>query len=97
MSDMHLDIRQFIASDRDELQRIRALAFAPVFSSFRNIVGPEIAEVALASAEAEQAQLLTKICAPDSREQVLSRCSTGKSWGLSLSRWTKRPGLARSA
>lgn len=70
MNDMHLDIRAFTAADLDELQHIRALAFAPVFSSLRDIVGPEIADVALASAEQEQEQLLANLCAPDAPEQV---------------------------
>ncbi len=70
MNDTDLDIRAFTTSDLDELQHIRALAFAPVFSSFRDIVGPQIADVALASAEEEQEQLLAGLCAPGAPEQV---------------------------
>ena len=70
MNDMHLDIRAFTASDLDHLQHIRALAFAPVSSALRDIVGPEIADVALASAEQEQAGLLANLCAPGVPEQV---------------------------
>ncbi len=67
---MSVDIRPFRSSDLDELQQIRELAFAPVFRSFRAIVGQDIAAVALASAEAEQAQLLAGMCAAGSSEQV---------------------------
>lgn len=53
------------------LQAIRAAAFAPVFASFRAIVGPYIAAVALAHAEADQARLLDDICAEGSGHHVL--------------------------
>ncbi|WP_108881682.1 GNAT family N-acetyltransferase [Anderseniella sp. Alg231-50] len=79
---MHIDIRPFTPSDLDELQHIRELAFAPVFSSFRNLVGPKIAGVALASAEAEQAELLAGMCAPDSPEQVFVAVLDGKIVGF---------------
>jgi ribosomal protein S18 acetylase RimI-like enzyme len=49
----NLHIRPFEAADLDTLQRVRALAFAPVFRSFRQIVGAPIAE---------QAALLARTC-----------------------------------
>lgn len=81
---MHVDIRPFRPSDLDELQQIRELAFTPVFSSFRTIVGPEIAAVALAAAEAEQAQLLAGLCASDSPEQVFVAVLGGQIVGFAV-------------
>ncbi len=59
-------IRAYAPSDLPILQAIRAAAFAPVFASFRAIVGPEIAAPGLATSETEQAHLLDAIAKPDS-------------------------------
>ena len=59
-------IRAYAPSDLSSLQAIRAAAFAPVFASFRSIVGPDIAALGLATAEQEQADLLATIAKPDS-------------------------------
>ncbi len=59
-------IRAFAPSDLQALHAIRTAAFAPVFASFRAIVGPEIAALGLSSAEQEQADLLEAIAKPDS-------------------------------
>jgi ribosomal protein S18 acetylase RimI-like enzyme len=64
-------IRPFEPVDLPVLQRIREAAFAPVFQSFRDIVGAEIAAHAFAAADAEQAKLLADICANESPHQVL--------------------------
>jgi hypothetical protein len=64
------DIRPFQAADLEALQRIRALAFAPVFQSFRQMVGEPIAALAFSRADAEQAELLTSLCDPKSPAQV---------------------------
>ena len=53
-------IRPFQQADLPTLQKIREAAFAPVFASFRKLVGEEIAQVAFAAAEEEQAALLDK-------------------------------------
>ena len=68
-ADFHL--RPFEPEDLPALQQIRAAAFAPVFRSFRDLVGPDIAGIALAQSEAEQARLLDECCAPGSRHLVL--------------------------
>ena len=39
---MHLAIRNVGDGDLDELKRLMLLAFAPIFSSFEQILGPEI-------------------------------------------------------
>lgn len=63
-------IRPFGPSDLDDLQRIRASAFAPVFQSFRDIVGPAIAKFAFSSADEEQAALLADLCKSESPQEV---------------------------
>ena len=70
MTETSAHIRPFEARDLDELQHIRALAFEPVFQSFREIVGPSISRIAFAAAEDEQAQLLADICQPDAAQQL---------------------------
>jgi GNAT superfamily N-acetyltransferase len=66
-----LIIRPFEPGDLPALQRIREAAFEPVFRSFRAIVGEEIAALAFAQADAEQAKLLDGICGADSGHHVL--------------------------
>jgi len=63
-------MRAYHPSDLPALQSIRAAAFAPVFQSFRSIVGPDIASIAFNNADAEQAHHLHAICAPDSTYHV---------------------------
>ena len=63
-------IRDFRSGDLPRLHEIREAAFEPVFRSFRSIVGEEIARVALAAAEREQAELLDRICKAGSAHEV---------------------------
>jgi ribosomal protein S18 acetylase RimI-like enzyme len=63
-------IRAYAPSDLSALHAIRAAAFAPVFASFRAIVGPEIAALGLATVEQEQADLLDAIATPDSGHAI---------------------------
>lgn len=63
-------IRPFEPDDLPALQRIRRAAFEPVFRSFREIVGAEIAAIAFTHADAEQARLLDDICAARSGHHV---------------------------
>jgi ribosomal protein S18 acetylase RimI-like enzyme len=65
-----LNLRPFEPGDLAALHAVRAAAFAPVFASFRAIVGEEIAALALAGAEAEQAAHLDGICADGSGQNV---------------------------
>lgn len=51
-------IRPNRADDIEILQQIRSLAFKRVFRSLRRLLSDEIADVVLATAEAEQAKLL---------------------------------------
>lgn len=58
-----LSIRSFAPDDLPILQEVRRAAFEPVFRSFREIVGPTIAVLALDQADAEQAKHLEDLCA----------------------------------
>ena len=62
--------RAFAPDDLPRLHAIRDAAFKPVFQSFRDLLGEEIAGVALASVEREQAELLDKIAAADSADEL---------------------------
>jgi GNAT superfamily N-acetyltransferase len=75
-------LRPFEPSDLAALQRIRKAAFAPVFQSFRDIVGPTIAAVTFARADAEQAALLDDVCAAGSAHQVLVAEAGGVTLGF---------------
>lgn len=66
-----VQIRRFESGDLPALQEIRRAAFAPVFLSFREMVGDEIAAIAFASADEEQAGLLDQICAAGSGHEIL--------------------------
>lgn len=64
-------LRAFDEADLPALHRVREAAFAPVFASFRSIVGAEIAAIAFARAEVDQGTHLDEICANGSGHQVL--------------------------
>ncbi len=64
-------VRGFEPADLPALQHIRRAAFEPVFRSFRETVGAEMAAIAFAHADAEQAQLLDGICTAGSGHHVL--------------------------
>lgn len=68
---LSLSFRPFQPGDLAELQRIRAAAFGPVFASFRQLVGADIAGVALRDAEAEQEALLDRIAAPGAADRIV--------------------------
>ena len=64
------DIRTFAGDDLAKLHEIREAAFKTVFQSFRELLGQEIAPIALADAEREQAQHLDQICKKGADHQV---------------------------
>lgn len=65
-----MQIRPYTPADLPALHAIRTAAFAPVFASFRNIVGADIAALGLTTAEQEQADLLDAIATPDSGHTI---------------------------
>jgi hypothetical protein len=66
----NLVIRPSAAADLPALQQIRQAAFAPIFRSFRQIVGDEIFAIALAQMDNEQARLLDGLCRAGSEHEV---------------------------
>ena len=70
MSDPEIAIREFSSGDLETLQCIRRQAFEPIFRSFRETVGPEIAATAFAAADGEQAQLLEKLSEETSTQEM---------------------------
>jgi GNAT superfamily N-acetyltransferase len=64
MSD-DLTFRPFAPDDLPAMQQVRKAAYAPVFQSFRDIVGPKIAAIAFARADEEHAEYLEGLCKPE--------------------------------
>lgn len=75
-------IRPYAAADLPSLHAIRTAAFAPVFASFRNIVGLDIAQLGLATAEQEQSDLLDAIAKPDSGHTIAVAAINGAPAGF---------------
>lgn len=71
MKNHTLDIRTAKTSELSTLDAIRSRAFAPVFASFRALLGEELDAIVHASAEREQAALLASMFEPGSPWTVL--------------------------
>jgi ribosomal protein S18 acetylase RimI-like enzyme len=67
---MQLDFVPATIDQLPRLQEIRAAAFAPVFASFRSLLGDAIYDVAQAHEDAGQAALLASLLLPDSGSEV---------------------------
>ena len=89
-------IRAFESPDLPALQAIRKAAFEPVFKSFREIVGEDIARIAFAHADAEQAKLLDGICQAQSGINSSSSRSARRSWASWRSRSTPPSAAGKS-
>jgi ribosomal protein S18 acetylase RimI-like enzyme len=61
-----LSIRRARDSDAAHLQDVRRAAFAPVFASFRALLGEEISQVTQIRDDQEQAEYLNSLFEPDS-------------------------------
>ncbi len=70
MSGSAIRIRAARTKDACRLQAIRAAAFAPVFVSFRSILGDEIYRLAQEQEDESQGGLLTSMLAPDSNWEL---------------------------
>lgn len=66
MSDLAFKIRPVRTEDAARLQAIGRAAFAPVFASFRAILGDELYELAQARQEAGQRDFLASMLTPES-------------------------------
>lgn len=74
--------RGFAPRDLPRLHEVREAAFEPVFSSFRKVVGSEVAERALCHLEDEQAEVLNRICKKDSSDELFVVVAGGEIVGF---------------
>lgn len=84
---MQFEIRAFLPEDLEQLHQIREAAFAPVFQSFRALVGEEIAPIAFAHAEKEQADYLNTLCEPGEHHRVYVALAKGALCGFVAVKW----------
>jgi ribosomal protein S18 acetylase RimI-like enzyme len=70
-------IRAANAGDATRLEEVRRVAFAPVFASFRSILGEDIYNLAQAREEEAQAGYLTSLLAPGSEWEVYAAEQAG--------------------
>jgi GNAT superfamily N-acetyltransferase len=75
-------MRKFETSDRARMDEIRVAAFAPVFASFRSLLGDEVYEAAQAREDAAQGALLDALLAPGSVWEVYCAESQGRVVGF---------------
>lgn len=65
-----INFRKSIKSDLPVLEEIRQKAFAPVFASFRKILGDQIYSLAQESEDNQQGQLLSDMFLPETAWQI---------------------------
>ena len=70
MPEIELVIRPLRTEDAPLLERVREAAFAPVFASFRSILGDELYDLAQARQDEAQGELLASIIRPGSGWEV---------------------------
>lgn len=70
MSESQSRLRPVRPEDTARLQEIREAAFAPVFASFRSILGDDIYDLAQARADEAQEEFLITMLAPESDWKV---------------------------
>jgi len=77
-----LTFREVEPADLPRLDEIRRAAFAPVFASFRSLVGLAIAPVALADEEEGQRRHFEEMCAGGEAHQVYVALASGEVEGF---------------
>jgi ribosomal protein S18 acetylase RimI-like enzyme len=79
MDDSRLNVvlRLAVSDDLPRLEEVREAAFAPVFASFRSILGEEIYSLAQAPEDDAQGQLLASLLAPESGWEVYAADMAG--------------------
>jgi ribosomal protein S18 acetylase RimI-like enzyme len=65
-----ITIRRSEAADLDAMHALRRRAYAPVWASFRELVGDELWDLALANSEAEQAALMETLHAGEAGQEM---------------------------
>ena len=78
MKNTTIEIRPATAADAPRLEAIREAAFAPVFASFRALLGDEIYERAQAHEDRNQGAYLASLLAPDSGWEVYYQVTSDK-------------------
>lgn len=78
------DLRMREASEHDlpVLEQIRAAAFAPVFASFRKLLGDSLYEIVQAREDEAQSELLTSLLAPGSPWRLYAAEKSGRLVGF---------------
>ncbi|GAB5481082.1 MAG: GNAT family N-acetyltransferase [Parasphingorhabdus sp.] len=72
MNKFKFEIRPFREIDLSQMHDVRDAAFAPIYQSFRTILGgAELARIIYGNGEDEQGAYLDRICLPDSGHYVL--------------------------
>ena len=79
---LRLAIRLANPTDLPALQAIRAAAFAPVFRSFHELVGAEIADTAFRTIDEEQAELLAGLAERGPDKELHVALADGRSCGF---------------
>jgi len=69
-SESNVVMRPAIATDLPHLENIRAAAFAPIFASFRAILGEDIYNLAQAHEDKAQGEMLVSLLEPESDWEV---------------------------
>lgn len=92
MSLDHLVIRTAEAADLPRLQEIREAAFAPVFASFRSILGETIYDVAQAHEDAAQAEYLASLLEASPEWDVYTAELSGELVGFASMRFDEDHG-----
>jgi GNAT superfamily N-acetyltransferase len=86
-------IRAGTIDDFDALDIVRSAAFAPVFASFRSLVGTTIASVAFRDAEGEQQAHLRELLAPGEGRIMLVAERDGVACGFCAVTWQAKTGV----
>lgn len=81
-SHLEIDLRISKISDLPHLQEIRQIAFSPVFESFKSILGEDIYNLAQASEDNAQGELLASLFKTDSGWEIYVAELTGKIVGF---------------
>lgn len=84
VSGLNVVMRPADAEDLPQLEAIRQAAFVPIFASFRSILGEEIYELAQATEDRAQDELLASAIAPESGWQVHAAEADGTLIGFIL-------------
>jgi ribosomal protein S18 acetylase RimI-like enzyme len=87
------DVRPAGAEDLPRLQAIREAAFAPVFASFRALLGDELYDLVQRREDEAQAELLASLMAPGSVWEVYVALVAGEAAGFVAIRLERETGI----